>query len=93
MTLSDSSNTSTLCVSRSQVSPVTLSGSTEASGILRMMGVAFPGEREREEWEREQEEARKRDHRRIGKVRATSSASQCETRDSRSIWSTDTLHS
>uniref|UniRef100_A0A8C1SVX9 threonine--tRNA ligase n=1 Tax=Cyprinus carpio TaxID=7962 RepID=A0A8C1SVX9_CYPCA len=51
-----------------QVSPVTLSGSTEASGILRMMGVVFPGEREREEWEREQEEARKRDHRRIGKA-------------------------
>ncbi|XP_067256517.1 threonine--tRNA ligase 2, cytoplasmic isoform X1 [Chanodichthys erythropterus] len=51
-----------------QVSPVTLSGSTEASGILRMIGVAFPGEREREEWEREQEEARKRDHRRIGKA-------------------------
>uniref|UniRef100_A0A9J8CQE5 threonine--tRNA ligase n=1 Tax=Cyprinus carpio carpio TaxID=630221 RepID=A0A9J8CQE5_CYPCA len=40
----------------------------DASGILRMMGVAFPGEREREEWEREQEEARKRDHRRIGKA-------------------------
>uniref|UniRef100_A0A9J7XLP6 threonine--tRNA ligase n=1 Tax=Cyprinus carpio carpio TaxID=630221 RepID=A0A9J7XLP6_CYPCA len=40
----------------------------QASGILRMMGVAFPGEREREEWEREQEEARKRDHRRIGKA-------------------------
>ncbi len=51
------------------MSPVTLSGSTEASGILRMIGVAFPGEREREEWEGEQEEARKRDHRRIGKVR------------------------
>uniref|UniRef100_A0A8C1JQY4 threonine--tRNA ligase n=1 Tax=Cyprinus carpio TaxID=7962 RepID=A0A8C1JQY4_CYPCA len=40
----------------------------DASGILRMIGVAFPGEREREEWEREQEEARKRDHRRIGKA-------------------------
>uniref|UniRef100_A0A8C1JU97 threonine--tRNA ligase n=1 Tax=Cyprinus carpio TaxID=7962 RepID=A0A8C1JU97_CYPCA len=40
----------------------------QASGILRMIGVAFPGEREREEWEREQEEARKRDHRRIGKA-------------------------
>ena len=36
---------------------------------MRVMGVAFPGEREREEWEREQEETRKRDHRRIGKVR------------------------
>lgn len=58
----------------SQVSPVTLSGSTEASGILRMIGVAFPGEREREEWEREQEEARKRDHRRIGKVSVVSRA-------------------
>ncbi len=57
------------CTVLSQVSPVTLSGSTEASGVLRMIGVAFPGEREREEWEREQEEARKRDHRRIGKVR------------------------
>uniref|UniRef100_A0A8C1JT98 threonine--tRNA ligase n=1 Tax=Cyprinus carpio TaxID=7962 RepID=A0A8C1JT98_CYPCA len=42
--------------------------SSKASGILRMIGVAFPGEREREEWEREQEEARKRDHRRIGKA-------------------------
>ncbi|KAK2903510.1 hypothetical protein Q8A67_008223 [Cirrhinus molitorella] len=51
-----------------QVSPVTLSGSTEASGILRMIGVAFPGEKEREEWEREQEAAKKRDHRRIGKA-------------------------
>uniref|UniRef100_A0AAX7V4T5 threonine--tRNA ligase n=1 Tax=Astatotilapia calliptera TaxID=8154 RepID=A0AAX7V4T5_ASTCA len=28
--------------------------------------VAFPGEKEKEEWEREQEEARRRDHRRIG---------------------------
>ncbi|XP_016097790.1 threonine--tRNA ligase, cytoplasmic isoform X2 [Sinocyclocheilus grahami] len=51
-----------------QVSPVTLSGSTEPSGILRMIGVAFPGESEREEWEKEQEEARTRDHRRIGKA-------------------------
>nr|XP_055065440.1 threonine--tRNA ligase 2, cytoplasmic-like isoform X1 [Misgurnus anguillicaudatus] len=51
-----------------QMSPVTLSGSTEASGIMRMIGVAFPGERERDEWEREQEEAKKRDHRRIGKT-------------------------
>ncbi|XP_043115968.1 threonine--tRNA ligase 2, cytoplasmic [Puntigrus tetrazona] len=50
-----------------QVSSVTLSGSTEESGILRMIGTAFPGEKEREEWEREQEEARKRDHRRMGK--------------------------
>ncbi|XP_036444313.1 threonine--tRNA ligase 2, cytoplasmic isoform X1 [Colossoma macropomum] len=50
-----------------QVSPVTLSGSTGLSGLLRMMGVSFPGEKEREQWVQEQEEARKRDHRRIGK--------------------------
>uniref|UniRef100_A0A671Q0N5 threonine--tRNA ligase n=1 Tax=Sinocyclocheilus anshuiensis TaxID=1608454 RepID=A0A671Q0N5_9TELE len=56
------------CLSLSQVSPVTLSGSTEPSGILRMIGIAFPGEREREEWEKDQEEARTRDHRRIGKA-------------------------
>uniref|UniRef100_A0AAR2J801 threonine--tRNA ligase n=1 Tax=Pygocentrus nattereri TaxID=42514 RepID=A0AAR2J801_PYGNA len=35
--------------------------------LLRMMGVSFPGEKEREQWVQEQEEARKRDHRRIGK--------------------------
>ncbi|CAL8290544.1 unnamed protein product [Merluccius merluccius] len=39
----------------------------QCSSVMRLLGVAFPGEREREEWEREQEEARKRDHRRIGK--------------------------
>ncbi|KAL7887131.1 hypothetical protein AOLI_G00048520 [Acnodon oligacanthus] len=50
-----------------QISPVTLSGNTGLSGLLRMMGVSFPGEKEREQWVREQEEARKRDHRRIGK--------------------------
>uniref|UniRef100_A0A673VNT3 threonine--tRNA ligase n=1 Tax=Salmo trutta TaxID=8032 RepID=A0A673VNT3_SALTR len=47
-----------------QVSPVTLTNPVGTSGV---MGVAFPGQREREEWEREQEETRKRDHRRIGK--------------------------
>uniref|UniRef100_A0A672IGU7 threonine--tRNA ligase n=1 Tax=Salarias fasciatus TaxID=181472 RepID=A0A672IGU7_SALFA len=31
-----------------------------------MLGVAFPGEKDRQEWENEQEEARRRDHRRIG---------------------------
>uniref|UniRef100_A0A8C6TFU0 threonine--tRNA ligase n=1 Tax=Neogobius melanostomus TaxID=47308 RepID=A0A8C6TFU0_9GOBI len=53
--------------SHSQISPVTLSNQTEASGLMRLLGVAFPGVKEMEEWEREQEEARKRDHRRIGK--------------------------
>ncbi|XP_070991273.1 threonine--tRNA ligase 1, cytoplasmic-like isoform X1 [Oncorhynchus clarkii lewisi] len=50
-----------------QVSPVTLTNPVGTSGVMRVIGVAFPGEREREEWEREQEETRKRDHRRIGK--------------------------
>ncbi|XP_059921049.1 threonine--tRNA ligase 1, cytoplasmic isoform X1 [Gadus macrocephalus] len=50
-----------------QVSPVTLANQTQSSGVMRLLGVAFPGEKEREAWEREQEESRKRDHRRIGK--------------------------
>ncbi|KAM3872953.1 threonine--tRNA ligase 1, cytoplasmic [Diretmus argenteus] len=50
-----------------QVSPVTLANHPESSGVMRLLGVAFPGEKHKEEWEREQEEARKRDHRRIGK--------------------------
>uniref|UniRef100_A0A671WS78 threonine--tRNA ligase n=1 Tax=Sparus aurata TaxID=8175 RepID=A0A671WS78_SPAAU len=39
---------------------------TESSGLVRLLGVAFPGEKDKQEWEREQEEARRRDHRRIG---------------------------
>ncbi|KAM9353102.1 threonine--tRNA ligase 1, cytoplasmic isoform 2-T2 [Symphorus nematophorus] len=39
---------------------------TESSGLMRLLGAAFPGEKEKQEWEREQEEARRRDHRRIG---------------------------
>lgn len=49
-----------------QLSSVTLANQTESSGLTRLLGVAFPGEKEKEEWEREQEEARRRDHRRIG---------------------------
>uniref|UniRef100_A0A671WW31 threonine--tRNA ligase n=1 Tax=Sparus aurata TaxID=8175 RepID=A0A671WW31_SPAAU len=37
-----------------------------SSGLVRLLGVAFPGEKDKQEWEREQEEARRRDHRRIG---------------------------
>lgn len=54
---------------KSQLSPVTLANQSESSGLMRLLGVAFPGEKEREEWEREQEEAKRRDHRRIGTVR------------------------
>uniref|UniRef100_A0AAX7VCF5 threonine--tRNA ligase n=1 Tax=Astatotilapia calliptera TaxID=8154 RepID=A0AAX7VCF5_ASTCA len=49
-----------------ELSSVTLANQTESSGLTRLLGVAFPGEKEKEEWEREQEEARRRDHRRIG---------------------------
>uniref|UniRef100_A0A8C2XDB4 threonine--tRNA ligase n=1 Tax=Cyclopterus lumpus TaxID=8103 RepID=A0A8C2XDB4_CYCLU len=49
-----------------RLSPVTLPNQTESSGLMRLLGVAFPGEKDKEEWEREQEEARRRDHRRIG---------------------------
>uniref|UniRef100_A0A8C6PL31 threonine--tRNA ligase n=1 Tax=Nothobranchius furzeri TaxID=105023 RepID=A0A8C6PL31_NOTFU len=38
----------------------------QSSGLTRLMGVAFPAETDREAWEREQEAARRRDHRRIG---------------------------
>ena len=52
----------------SQRSTVTLANQTESSGLVRLLGVAFPGEKDKQEWEREQEEARRRDHRRIGTV-------------------------
>ncbi|XP_063055318.1 threonine--tRNA ligase 1, cytoplasmic [Engraulis encrasicolus] len=50
-----------------QMSPVTLSGSEDSCGVMRVMGVAFPRQQEMDVWEEEQEEARRRDHRRIGK--------------------------
>ncbi|TNN02724.1 hypothetical protein fugu_010211 [Takifugu bimaculatus] len=49
-----------------QLSPVTLANETEPSALMRLRGVSFPGEKDKQEWEREQEEARRRDHRRIG---------------------------
>ncbi|KAL0985211.1 hypothetical protein UPYG_G00154140 [Umbra pygmaea] len=49
-----------------QVSPVTLTNPVGSPDLMRVMAVAFPGEKERETWEKEQEEARRRDHRRIG---------------------------
>ncbi|KAG8010030.1 Threonine--tRNA ligase, partial [Nibea albiflora] len=49
-----------------QLSSVTLANQTESTGLVRLLGVAFPGEKDKQEWEREQEEARRRDHRRIG---------------------------
>lgn len=52
----------------SQLSSMTLSNQTDSSGLMRLLGVAFPGEKDKQEWEKEQEEARRRDHRRIGTV-------------------------
>ncbi|XP_008290921.1 threonine--tRNA ligase, cytoplasmic [Stegastes partitus] len=49
-----------------QLSSVTLSNQTAPSGLTRLSGVAFPGQKDAEVWEKEQEEARRRDHRRIG---------------------------
>ncbi|GLD63702.1 threonine--tRNA ligase, cytoplasmic-like isoform X3 [Lates japonicus] len=49
-----------------QLSTVTLANQTESTGLMRLLGVAFPGEKDKNDWEREQEEARRRDHRRIG---------------------------
>lgn len=36
--------------------------------MTRLQAVAFPAEKDAQEWEREQEEAKRRDHRRIGTV-------------------------
>ncbi|KAM7383412.1 hypothetical protein PAMP_003068 [Pampus punctatissimus] len=44
----------------------TVTSRTESQSLMRLFGVAFPGEKDKEVWEREQEEARRRDHRRIG---------------------------
>lgn len=56
---------------RSQLSSVTLSSETQSPGLTRLLGVAFPGEKDKQEWESEQAEARRRDHRRIGTVSAS----------------------
>ncbi|XP_053182529.1 threonine--tRNA ligase 1, cytoplasmic [Scomber japonicus] len=49
-----------------QLSTVTLANQTESTSLMRLLGVAFPGEKNKEEWEKEQDEAQRRDHRRIG---------------------------
>lgn len=63
----------------SQLSSVTQASGTEPGPVTRLQGVAFPGEKDKQEWEREQEEARRRDHRRIGTVGEENKASQKET--------------
>uniref|UniRef100_A0A8C5EJU6 threonine--tRNA ligase n=1 Tax=Gouania willdenowi TaxID=441366 RepID=A0A8C5EJU6_GOUWI len=47
-------------------SSLKLANNTHSPNLMRMLGVAFPGEKHKEEWEKEQAELRRRDHRRIG---------------------------
>uniref|UniRef100_A0A8C5ELC8 threonine--tRNA ligase n=1 Tax=Gouania willdenowi TaxID=441366 RepID=A0A8C5ELC8_GOUWI len=49
-----------------QFSSLKLANNTHSPNLMRMLGVAFPGEKHKEEWEKEQAELRRRDHRRIG---------------------------
>ncbi|XP_069041626.1 threonine--tRNA ligase 1, cytoplasmic-like [Lepisosteus oculatus] len=42
-------------------------GGADGQRVHRVSGVSFPGEEQLKKWERDQEEARRRDHRRIGK--------------------------
>lgn len=55
----------------SKLSSVTLSNEKQCSSLTRLLGVAFPGEKDKQDWESEQAEARRRDHRRIGTVGGT----------------------
>lgn len=48
---------------------MTLANQADSACLMRLSGVAFPGEKDRQEWETQQEEARRRDHRRIGTVK------------------------
>ncbi|XP_061675223.1 threonine--tRNA ligase 1, cytoplasmic isoform X3 [Syngnathoides biaculeatus] len=49
-----------------RLSTLTLADQSECPGLMRLSGVAFLREKDKEEWDREQEEAHRRDHRRIG---------------------------
>lgn len=51
-------------------SSAALWGGAGGQSLQRVAAVAFPSAQELEQWQRAQEEAAQRDHRRIGKVRA-----------------------
>lgn len=57
-----------------QLSAVTQANETEPGRMTRLQAVAFPAEKDVQEWEREQEEAKRRNHRRIGTVGARNAA-------------------
>jgi len=43
-------------------------GKSDAESLQRVYGISFPDNKQLKEWEKFQEEAAKRDHRKIGKV-------------------------
>lgn len=43
-------------------------GKADAESLQRVYGISFPDSKQLKEWEKFQEEAAKRDHRKIGKV-------------------------
>lgn len=43
-------------------------GNSEAESLQRLYGISFPDPKQLKEWKHLQEEAAKRDHRKIGKV-------------------------
>ena len=45
-------------------------GNCEAESLQRIYGISFPSEKQMKEWKHFQEEAAKRDHRKIGRVNA-----------------------
>lgn len=45
------------------------SGNSEAESLQRIYGISFPDNKLMKEWKTFQEEAAKRDHRKIGRVR------------------------
>jgi len=51
-------------------------GKAEAESLQRVYGISFPDPKMLKEWEKIQEEAAKRDHRKLGKVFAFTFTSQ-----------------
>lgn len=60
--------TAVVCL-RSQNSSTYWEGRSDMETLQRIYGISFPDSKMLKEWERFQEEARNRDHRKIGKVR------------------------
>ena len=63
-----------LCYLIIQNSATYWEGKADAESLQRIYGVSFPDTKQLKEWKYIQEEAAKRDHRKIGRVRNTISA-------------------